>query len=64
VKLCEKDLGDDECEVELRNNLVVTLLLNIGYAYCKIFCFGDAMKCFNFAIEIMPEAADAYLRRS
>lgn len=64
VKVCEKDLGDDECEIELRSNLVVTLLLSLGYCYMKLFFFEEAMKCFNYAIELMPIASDAYLRRS
>jgi tetratricopeptide (TPR) repeat protein len=64
VKLTEKDLADDECEIELRSNLVVTLLMSIGYCYMKLFYFDEATKCFNFAIELMPMASDAYLRRS
>jgi len=64
VKLSEKDLADDDCEIELRSNLVVTLLLSIGYCYMKLFFFDEALKCFNYAIELMPIASDAYLRRS
>lgn len=33
VKVSEKDLGDDECEIEMRTNLVVTLLMSMGYCY-------------------------------
>ena len=33
IKVSEKDLGDDECEVEMRTNLVVTLLMSMGYCY-------------------------------
>jgi hypothetical protein len=33
VKVSEKDLGEDECEIEMRTNLVVTLLLSIAYCY-------------------------------
>ena len=32
----EKDLGDDECEIEMRTNLVVTLLLSMSYCYIKL----------------------------
>lgn len=64
VKVCEKDLGEDECEIEMRTNLVVTLLLNQGYAFMKMHFYEEALKCFNYAIELAPVAADAYLRRS
>lgn len=64
IKVCEKDLGDDECEIEMRTNLVVTLLMSMGYCYMKLFFFHEALKCFNYAIELAPIAADAYLRRS
>lgn len=64
VKLNEKDLGDDECEIELRSNLVVTLLLNIGYCYMKLFFYDEAKKCFDMAADLAPIASDAYLRRS
>jgi tetratricopeptide (TPR) repeat protein len=64
IKLNEKDLDNDECEIELRTNLVVTLLLNIGYCYMKMFFFDEAYKTFSYAIELAPFAADAYLRRS
>lgn len=62
--MMEKDLGDDDCEIELRKNLVVSLLLSIGYCYMKLFFFVEARKCFDYAIEIEPIANDAYLRRS
>ena len=48
----------------MRTNLVVTLLLNCGYAFMKLFFYEEAYRCFNYAIEIAPVAADAYLRRS
>jgi tetratricopeptide (TPR) repeat protein len=64
VKLNENDLKDDECEIELRTNLVVTLLLSIGYCYMKMFYFDEAIKTFSYVIEICPIASDAYLRRS
>lgn len=64
VKVAEKDLGDDECEIEMRTNLVVTLLMSMGYCYQKLFFYNEALKCFSYAIELAPEAVDAYLRRS
>lgn len=60
----EKDLGDDECEKEMRVNMVVTLLLSISYCYIKLHYYGEAMKCLDYAIELAPIAADAYFRRS
>lgn len=30
----------------------------------KLFYYEEAIKCFNYAISIYPEASDAYLRRS
>jgi len=48
----------------MRTNLVVTLLMSIGYCYMKLFYFDEAIKCFSYAIELAPIAADAYLRRS
>ena len=64
IKINEKDLEGDECEIELRTNLVVQLLLNLAYAYMKLNFFDEAEKCLTQAIEIAPYAADAYLRRS
>lgn len=64
IILKEKDLGDDECEVEMRTNLVVTLLLNIGYCYMKLFFYDESIKCFDYALALAPIASDAYLRRS
>jgi tetratricopeptide (TPR) repeat protein len=64
IKVSEKDLQGDECEIEMRNNLVVTLLMNMGYCYMKLFFFEEALKCFNYGIELAPEAMDVYLRRS
>jgi len=64
IKVSEKDLGDDECEIEMRTNLVVTLLMSIGYCYLKLFFYEEALKCFNYALELAPEATDVYLRRS
>jgi tetratricopeptide (TPR) repeat protein len=48
----------------MRTNLVVTLLLNCGYAFMKLFFYNEAYKCFNYALELAPIASDAYLRRS
>jgi tetratricopeptide (TPR) repeat protein len=64
IKVTEKDLEDDECEIEMRTNLVVTLLMSIGYSFMKMFYFDEAYKCFSYAIELAPIASDAYLRRS
>jgi tetratricopeptide (TPR) repeat protein len=64
VRLNEKDLEGDECEIEMRTNLVVTLLMSCGYCYAHLFFFDEARKCFDFAIELAPIASDAYLRRS
>ena len=64
IKLCEKDLGEDECEIEMRTNLVVTLLMSIAYCYLKLHFYTEALKCLDYAIEIAPIAADAYFRRS
>lgn len=64
VKEAENDLGDDDCEIEMRINLVVTLLMSIAYTYMKLFYFEEAIKCLDYAIEIAPIASDAYLRRS
>jgi tetratricopeptide (TPR) repeat protein len=60
----EKDLGDDDCEKEMRINMVVTLLLSISYCYLKLHYYAEAQKCLDYAIEIAPIAADAYFRRS
>ena len=64
IKVCEKDLEDDECEIEMRTNLVVTLLMSIGYCNMKLHFYSEAIKCFSYAIDLAPIAADAYLRRS
>lgn len=48
----------------MRINLVVTLVMNIGYCYLKLFYYNEALKCFDYAIELAPYATDAYLRRS
>jgi hypothetical protein len=48
----------------MRTNLVVTLIMSCGSAYMKLYYFDEAMKCFNYAIELAPFAADAYIRRS
>ena len=64
IKLCEKDLGEDECEIEMRTNLVVTLLMSIAYCYLKLHFYTEVLKCLDYAIEIAPIAADAYFRRS
>jgi len=64
IQVAENDLQGDECEIELRLNLVVQLLQNIGYCYMKLFFFDEALKCFNYILELAPIASDAYLRRS
>lgn len=64
IKVCEKDLGEDECEIEMRTNLVVTLLMSVGYCYLRLHFYSEALKCFDYALELAPIAADAYLRRS
>jgi hypothetical protein len=64
VKVAGKDLEEDECEIEMRTNLVVTLLLNMGYCFMKMFFYKEAYKCFTYAMELAPVASDAYLRRS
>mmetsp|Transcript_16408 Transcript_16408/g.15729 ORF Transcript_16408/g.15729 Transcript_16408/m.15729 type:complete len:84 (+) Transcript_16408:881-1132(+) len=38
--------------------------MNMGYCYMRLFFFEEAIKCFNYAIEITPTIPDAYLRRS
>lgn len=60
----EKDLGDDECEIEMRMNLVVTLLMSIAYCYIRLHYYTEALKCLDYAIELAPIAADAFYRRS
>ena len=64
VVVKEKDLGDDECEIEMRTNMVVTLLMSMGYCYMKLHYHTEALKCLDYAIELAPVAADAYYRRS
>lgn len=64
VKIGEKDLGDDECEIEMRTNLVVTLLMSMGYCYLRLHYHTEALLCLDYAIELAPVAADAYFRRS
>ena len=64
VKIAEKDLEDDDCEIEMRTNLVVTLLMSIGYSYMKLHYYDEAIKCYTYAIKCAPIASDAYLRRS
>lgn len=64
IILKEKDLGDDECEIELRNNLVVTLFMNIAYCYMKLHFYEEAHKTLTYAIQLAPYASDAFLRRS
>mgnify|MGYP000028521069 CR=1 FL=1 len=64
VKVNTQDLDGDECEIEMRTNLVVTLLLNMGYCFMKMFFYKEAHKCFTYAIELAPVAADGFLRRS
>jgi tetratricopeptide (TPR) repeat protein len=64
IKVAEKDLADDECEIEMRTNLVVTLLMSISHCYMKLHFYDEAIKCLSYAIELAPIASDAYLRRS
>lgn len=64
VKVGEKELNGDECEIEMRTNLVVTLLMNMGYCYMKLFYYDEAYKCFSYSLELAPYASDCYLRRS
>jgi tetratricopeptide (TPR) repeat protein len=64
VVVKEKDLKDDECEIEMRTNMVVTLLMSMSYCYLKLHYHTEALKCLDYAIELAPVAADAYLRRS
>ena len=64
VRVAEKDLADDECEIEMRTNLVVTLLMSCAYCFMKLFYFHEARKCLDYALELAPTACDAYLRRS
>ena len=64
IKVCEKDLGEDDCEIEMRTNLVVTLLMSVGYCYLRLHFYAEALKCFDYALELAPIAADAYFRRS
>lgn len=64
IKIAEKDLDDDKCEIEMRTNLVCTLLMSIAYAYMKLHFYDEAVKCLDYAIELIPLASDAYLRRS
>lgn len=64
VVVKEKDLGDDECEIEMRTNLVVTLLLSSGYCHLRLHQHTEARKCLDYALELAPIAADGYFRRS
>jgi tetratricopeptide (TPR) repeat protein len=60
----EKDLGDDECEIEMRTNLVVTMLLNMSYCYLRMHHHSEALRCLDYGLELAPIAADCYFRRS
>ena len=51
IKIKEKDLEGDECEIELRTNLVVTLLMNMASAYMNLHFYDEAEKCLSHAIE-------------
>ena len=64
IKVCEANLGEDECEIEMRTNLVVTLLMSIGYCYLRLHYYTESQKCLDYALELAPIAADAYYRRS
>lgn len=48
----------------MRTNLVCTLLMSIAYSYMNLHFYNEAMKCLTYAIELVPLASDAYLRRS
>ena len=48
----------------MRTNMVVTLLMSMSYCYLKLHYHTEALKCLDYAIELAPVAADAYLRRS
>ena len=60
----EKDLGDDECEVEMRTNIVVTLLMSLGYCYLRLHNYQEAFKNLDYALTLAPTAADVLYRRS
>jgi len=64
VVLKDKDLGDDECEIEMRVNLVVTLLMSMSYCYLRLHHHSEALRCLDFALDLAPIAADCYFRRS
>jgi len=42
VVVREKDLGDDECEIEMRTNIVVTLMMSLGYCYLRLHNYQEA----------------------
>ena len=60
----EKDLGDDECEVEMRTNIVVTLLMSLGYCYLRLHNYQEAYKNLDYALTLAPTAPDVLYRRS
>ncbi len=64
IAVKEKDLGDDECEVEMRTNLVVTILMSLSYCYLHLFHFTESLKCLDYALSLAPTAADVLFRRA
>jgi tetratricopeptide (TPR) repeat protein len=54
IKINEKDLDGDNCEIEMRTNLVCTLLLSIAYCYMKLHFYDEAIKCLDYGIELIP----------
>jgi len=60
----EKDLGDDECEIEMRINLVVTILMSLGYCYLRLHNYQEAYRNLDYALTLAPTAADVLFRRS
>ena len=60
----EKDLGDDDCEIEMRMNIVVTLLMSLGYCYLRLHNYQEAYRCLDYALTLAPTAADVLFRRS
>ena len=48
----------------MRKNLVATLFLNMGYCFMNLNHLDEAIKCFNYTLELADIASDGYLRRS
>ena len=64
VVVKEKDLGDDECEIEMRTNIVVTLMMSLGYCYLRLHNYQEAYRCLDYGLKLAPTAADVRYRRS